>query len=157
MKGPEKGLRYKTARISYLLNYFLIILLSALFLIILPYLDFQALWSQLVILLIFGLAIVLLLEPEVERALREYFITDSEVIKVEGIIRKKKISIPYQSVADVRVVKGIIGRIFDFGNVTIKGIKDDIIMKGMKAPEQIGKLVEERIYKLKGAKLKVKE
>ncbi|MDI6798928.1 MAG: PH domain-containing protein [Candidatus Aenigmarchaeota archaeon] len=148
MKVQEKGLRYKTVRISYVQNYFIIILLLVLIALLLPALD--SWWSKLMILCTSFIVLILLLEPEAERVLREYLITNSEVTKIEGIIIKKRISIPYQSVADVRVIKGIAGRIFNFGTVVVKGMKDDIVVKGIKEPEVVYRIIENKIARMKG-------
>jgi uncharacterized membrane protein YdbT with pleckstrin-like domain len=146
----EERLKYKTSRISFIFNYFLAILVFILFLLLLPYLTFS--WSILVYYLLFLIILALILEPEAERVLREYFITNAEVIKIEGILTKKRISIPYQSVADVRVIKGIVGRIFNYGNIIVKGVKDDIIMKGIKNPEQAYNLINKKIESMKRPK-----
>ncbi|MGC8811986.1 MAG: PH domain-containing protein [Candidatus Aenigmatarchaeota archaeon] len=146
----EERLKYKTARISFIFNYFLSILVLFLLFLLLPYLNFS--WSTWVYYLFLLVILALVLEPEAERVLREYFITNAEVIKIEGILTKKRISIPYQSVADVRVIKGIVGRIFNYGNIIIKGVKDDIIMKGIKNPESVHELINKRIESMKRPK-----
>jgi len=145
-------LKYKTTRISFIQNYFLAILVIILLLLLISFLNFQAWWSNLVILGIFSLIFFLIFEPEAERVLREYIVTADEITKVEGILTKKRISIPYQSVADVRYFKGITGRIFNFGDVIIKGIKDDIIIKGVKKPEVIYNLIKTKVSRIKEEK-----
>ncbi|MEM5834889.1 MAG: PH domain-containing protein [Candidatus Aenigmatarchaeota archaeon] len=146
----EEKLKYKTSRISFLFNYFLVILVLILTFLLIPYLNFS--FGFLVYYFLFLLILALIFEPEAERAIREYFITNAEVIKVEGILTKKRISIPYQSVADVRVVKGIVGRIFNYGNIIVKGVKDDIIMKGIKNPEAVYEQINRRIESMKRPK-----
>jgi uncharacterized membrane protein YdbT with pleckstrin-like domain len=89
--------------------------------------------------------VVLFEEPEVERLLRYYTITNTEVTKIEGILRKKKYAIPYQSVADVTLNKSIIGRIFNFGTIDVIGFKEGIKMKGMKNPDEIYNMIKQRI------------
>lgn len=143
-----KGLRCKTSRISYLWNYLLLILLALFLILLLPYLNFVELYSQIIFLIIFSISLILLLEPESEKLVREYFITENEVKKIEGVISKKEISIPYQSVADVTLVKPWIGRIFNFGDVFIKGVKGNIRIKGIKEPEKILRIIENRINRL---------
>lgn len=146
----EERLKYKTSRISFIFNYFLIVLVLILFFLVLPYLNFS--WSILVYYFFLLIILALILEPEAERVIREYFITNAEVIKIEGILTKKRISIPYQSVADVRVVKGIVGRIFNYGNIVVKGVKDDITMKGIKNPESVYELINRKIESMKRPK-----
>jgi uncharacterized membrane protein YdbT with pleckstrin-like domain len=75
---------------------------------------------------------------------RVYFVTDREIIKEEGIIRKNKISIPLQNVADVKMEKSVVGRIFNFGNVIVTGMKETIKIKGVKNPENLYYLIKSR-------------
>jgi len=151
MKKPErKALKYKTARISYFSNYFLVIVIPFLFyLVLLPYLT-NELYLNIAILILSAIILFLIFEPEVERTIRRYGITNNEVLKIEGIITKKIVSIPHQSIADVKVFKGVIGRIFNFGNIEVKGFKDSIFMKGIREPEVIEKIVENKIALFKG-------
>lgn len=149
MKKPqEKGSKYKTARISYITNYIIIVLLLF-FLTLLHSFELDSQILQLASLGIIFFVLLLFFEPEVERVLRHYLITNSEVVKIEGIIIKKRITIPYQSIAHVRAVKGVWGRIFNFGTILVKGIKDDIVMKGMKEPDVISRMMENKIALMK--------
>ncbi|MFH0711210.1 MAG: PH domain-containing protein [Candidatus Aenigmatarchaeota archaeon] len=105
----------------------------------------------------FLVAITFLIEePTIERMIRHYIVTNNEVIKVEGILRKKRISVPYQSVADVRVEKGIVGRIFNFGTVHVAGVGRgaDITMKGMRDPDTVYRVIKNKIGLTRGAILK---
>ncbi len=143
-----KGLKCKTSRISYLWNYLLIVLLAFFLILLLPYLNFSDLYSQTIFLIFFSIALILLLEPESEKLIREYFITENEIKKVEGIISKKEVSIPYQSVADVTLIKSLAGRIFNFGDIFVKGVMGNIRIKGIKEPEKILRIIENRISKI---------
>ena len=116
---------------------------------VLPLFELTPWLSQLITLAVMLPALALLFEPEIERILRQYLITNTDVAKIEGIIIKKRIAIPYQSVADVRVIKGIAGRIFNFGNIIVKGMKDDIFMKGIKEPDIIYRMIENKIALMK--------
>lgn len=138
-KPAEIGLNFKTSRISYFSNYFLIVLISVLTFTVYSYLNLGPALLQYIFLAVFLIFLFLALEPEYERTMRQYVITNSEIIKIEGIIVKKRISIPFQSIADVKVIKGVIGRIFNFGTLNVKGVKEEIIMKGMKEPETLVK------------------
>lgn len=155
MKIPEeKGLKYKASRVSYIHNYILIVLIVFFLTLVLPsseLLPFEiSPWvSQLITLALMLLALALLLEPETEIILRQYLITNTEVTKTEGIIIKKSVSIPYQSVADIRVIKGIAGRVFNFGDIIVKGMKDDIAMKGIREPEVVYRVIENKIALMK--------
>lgn len=158
MKKPEKrALKYKTSRFSYISNYFLtIILLFLFYFILLPYLT-NELWLNIGVLILLAIILFLIFEPEWEKAVRKYGITNNEVVKIEGIITKKTISIPHQSIADVKVFKGVIGRIFNFGNVEVKGFKNGIVMKGIREPEVIGKIIENKISLFKGRIKKIEK
>jgi uncharacterized membrane protein YdbT with pleckstrin-like domain len=93
-------------------------------------------------------------EPEVERIMRKYVITDNEIVKIEGILRKRRISVPYQSIANIDVSKGIVGRILNFGNIRVEifGGKNDFILKGIKDPTSIQNIIENRIASLRKQK-----
>jgi membrane protein YdbS with pleckstrin-like domain len=149
-----EGKRYLTSFISYFPNYILIFL--ALLFLFLFFQEFglrfelqpKSLYGVLSLLFFLGiLAVVsyLLQEPAFERVIRQYYITDSEVVKVEGILTKKRTAIPYLNVADVRLNQGIIGRIFNYGDVIISGYKDSIVMKGIKNPYPIYMQIKEKI------------
>jgi len=145
MKKPrEKALRYKTSRVSYITNYFLTILVAILFFIIQPYLA-NDLWSTIALSAVLVVISFLILEPEWEIVLREYNITNTEVTKVEGIISKKIVSIPHLNIADITFTKSVVGRIFDFGNVKVRGVKDTIEIKGVRDPEVIYRIIKNKI------------
>jgi len=155
----EKYNEYRTSRISYVPNYF-IAALTIIFLLLLwqkynlTFNTVAATNSELISdLIIFGFIVVIIYlieEADMEKILRQYSVTNNEVVKTEGIIRKKRISIPYQSVADLKVNKGVIGRMFNFGDVEVTGVKENIKMKGMKNPEEIYRLLEKKIARFRG-------
>jgi len=140
----EKSIKYKTARISYIVSYLLVPLVIFFLSVILLFLE-NTKWYNIAIAGCLVIICFLLLEPEWERAVREYHITNNEVMEIEGLVRKKRTVIPYQSIADVKVIKGIAGRIFKFGDVVIAGMKESIKMKGMKNPDEIYKIMENKI------------
>jgi len=144
---------YKTCFISFLGNYVLCALAIAFLLILSTQFELTftfspkttyELISSLTILGIIIIVIILLEEPFFERMVRVYFVTDREIIKEEGIIRKNKISIPLQNVADVKMEKSVVGRIFNFGNVIVTGMKETIKIKGVKNPENLYYLIKSR-------------
>jgi len=136
---------YKTSRISYILNYVIAFFMISLVAIAFPSLEFNDFLSIIFVFICFGFAFLLFIEPDIERVLRQYIITDTEVVKVEGILRKKKIAIPMQKIADINLKKGILGRIFNFGNIKISGFKNKIEMKGIRYPEKVYEFVKERV------------
>jgi len=78
--------------------------------------------------------------------IKKYIVTKNGIIKIEGILWKKKLMIPYQSVAEVRVSKGIFGRILNYGTIEITGYKEhQIEMKHMNDPEQIQRVLQHKI------------
>jgi uncharacterized membrane protein YdbT with pleckstrin-like domain len=105
-----------------------------------------------------ALVIFLLEQPNIERWMRHYVITNNEIIRVEGIITKKRAAIPFQSVADVRFEKGLVGRIFNFGTVHVTGIGKDnvIIMRGMHNPEEVYNIIRNKINLMRKALIKRK-
>lgn len=154
VKIPTKGAIYKTSRISYIPNYLILILFTILLLLISPFINITLTprtTEQLIhTLTFFGflLAIAFLAEePAIEQLIRHYIITNHEVIKVEGIFTKKKVTIPYGSVADILLHKSFLGRIFNYGTVQVKGFKegDDIRMKGLRNPEIVHNILKNKI------------
>jgi uncharacterized membrane protein YdbT with pleckstrin-like domain len=161
----EKGVVYKTSRISYIGNYILLCLVLVLFFLVWIKFDIQFSlfprttyeFESTMVAFGFLIAITFLIEePTIERMIRHYIVTNNEVIKVEGILRKRRVGIPYQSVADVRVEKGIVGRIFNFGTVHVAGVGrgGDITMKGMRDPDTVYRMIKNKIGLTRGAILK---
>jgi membrane protein YdbS with pleckstrin-like domain len=162
-KIPEKGIKYKTSRISYIANYFVVVLLMVFLYLFwqkfelsftLTSADAAELIPALTFLAFTIVAVYLLGEPDVEKTLRYYVVTNNEVMKIEGIFRKKKISIPYQSVADVKIEKGVVGRILNFGTVYVTGVGRDphnIIMKGLRNADEVYGIIQSKINLMRGA------
>lgn len=167
MEVPEKGIIYKVSRVSYISNYILLALLIVLFYFVYTRYDLQFsfvpktidVFRDTMIMMGFLLAGTFLIEePTVERLFRHYIVTNNEVIKVEGLIRKKRIGIPYQSVADVTVDQGVVGRIFNFGTIHVSGVGrgNDITMKGMRDPNTVYRVIKNKIGLTRGALIKGK-
>lgn len=164
MKIPEKGITYKTTRISYIGNYFLALLVLVLLILIYPKLNFtifitnmQELISYLIFFAFVISATFLMEEPTIEQWIRKYVITNNEVMKVEGILRKHRFAIPYQSIADVKMKKGIVGRIFNFGNIEVTGFKEGIHMKGIKNPEEVLRVIENKVNLMRNKMIQNKD
>lgn len=157
----ERGILIRRSRISYLYNYLLIVLVVFFFLLFwyrfnltfsfLPR-TFEEFWKTFVTLGLVGLIAFLFEEPVIERWFRHYRITNNEVIMTEGILRKNRIIIPYQSISNVDVYKGIVGRILDFGDVTVVGFKNQIIMQGIRSPEVFYRIINNKISIMRGTK-----
>lgn len=151
-KVPEKGTTYKTSRISYVSNYVLVIMAIVLLALIWPQLKVTLFFTttrDVIAYGVFALFIVgivfLMEEPGVEQIMRKYVVTNNEVIKIEGLLRKKRISIPHGNIADIRVKKGIWGRMFNFGDLEITGMKENISMKGLRNPDEIYRIIEHKV------------
>jgi len=149
---PEKGNVYKTSRISYVSNYFLVALAFILLVLAWPYLNVKIIFTSYYDLIQYGifsgfvlLITFLLEEPTIEQIMRKYVVTNNEIIKIEGLLRKKRISIPHGNVADIRVKKGIWGRILDFGDLEITGMRENILMKGIRNPDVVYRLIENKV------------
>lgn len=151
---PEKGLFYRASRRAYVGNYAVAILFLIFFLLVyqrfqlsftlLPLTPDQAV-SSLVVLGFLAVVSFLFEEPVFEGIVRHYIVTNHEVVKVEGILRKKRIVIPYGSVADVSIKKSVFGRIFNYGDLVIMGFKEPIIMKALINPELIQRIIQNKI------------
>ena len=50
-----------------------------------------------------------------------------------------------QNIADVSVRKGLIGRILNFGDIDVKGFKDEFTMKGLAKPEEVQRILQTKI------------
>lgn len=148
MEKPENnGLVFKRARISYINNYILAIILLTVLVLVYPLLNFKNILHVIVLFAVILLVVDFLQEPEWARIVQDYILTDMEIIRIEGLIKKQKTCIPYPNVADVKVIKGILGRLFNFGDVEIAGMKEIIKIKGVKNPEELYKIIQSRISK----------
>lgn len=153
-KIKEQGIVYKACRKAYIGNYFLVMLIVIFLSFFLQKLNltftffpktYDQIWKTFFVLGSLGLIAFLIEEPAVEGLLRKYVVTNNEVMKIEGILRKKKIVIPYQSVADVRIKKGVVGRIFNYGSVEVAGMKESIFMKAVDNPEEIQRIIQNKL------------
>jgi uncharacterized membrane protein YdbT with pleckstrin-like domain len=143
--------KYKTSRISFFYNYILALLLT-LFLIFVYSLDLTLTIQRISLFVCIPLIAILISEPEFERTYRYYLLEEENVIMVEGIFSKKKLSIPYDQIAGTTVSKSLLGRILKFGDVKISGFKDEIVMKGMKNPDILHQKIQEKINSTKKKK-----
>jgi membrane protein YdbS with pleckstrin-like domain len=149
-----RGLVLKTSKRSYVVNYILIVLLVVLLTILFPIFDIQFSLSPRTVMEIIGTAVVLgfLLfigflfeEPLLERMMRAYMITNEEFVMVEGILRKRRIAIPMNGISDITVYKGVFGRMLNYGDVTIRGFKSEIVMKGLSDPDVMYRIAKNKV------------
>ncbi len=161
MKIPEKGVIYKASPRAYIGNY--LIAVGVIILAILIVTRFKIAFNiipasidqMLNTLVYLGFAAVIAFlfeEPFLEGMVRYYVVSNSEVVKVEGILWKRRYSIPYQSVASVKVTKGIFGRIFNYGTVEVVGFGEiGVEMRHVGNPDEIHRLVQHRVNSMRSA------
>ena len=154
---PTNGLTYKTSRRSYIENYIIVCLAAVILFMAWPMLglDFSLtpstqmqFFSTMFVFAFIIVAAVLFEEPSIEGFVRRYIVTNHEIVKIEGIFSKKKISIPYQSVANVKISKSFLGRLMDYGTLHITCVGkegNDIIMKGIASPDVVYSIIQNKI------------
>jgi uncharacterized membrane protein YdbT with pleckstrin-like domain len=142
----ERSLKYRTSRISFLENYILTIIILILLLLVFPSLQ---IYENYIHYFLFFITIIfvaaLINEPEIKRYFTTYFVSNSEVALIKGIIRKNKVSVPHANITSVNYSKGILGRIFNFGDVIINSSSATIKMEGVRNPEEIVRIIENKI------------
>lgn len=162
-KEPEE-LLLKTSRVSFLSNYFIGILVLIFLVLLINTFDMKfrflpkstnELFSTLEILGIMAVAAAFMEEPEWIRFTRQYVVTRDEVIEIEGLLSKRKIILPYQSISEVTVRKSLIGRVLNYGDVFIGAFRSgsDINMKGIRNAHKIHELIQNRINLLRKGQL----
>lgn len=138
----------RTTRKAFISNYLLALISILTIALLLPYLNLEKIFSNpLNYLLFFGfvvLAIVLLQQPEWSRALNKYIVDKEGVTKIEGLIRKKRVMIPFRNISGVKLKKGIVGRVLNFGDIEITSGKEKIILRGISNPDAIYKQIKSK-------------
>jgi membrane protein YdbS with pleckstrin-like domain len=157
-------IEYKTSRVSFLSNYLIGALAIIFFILVLTTFDLnfsilpksgKELFDTLVILGIAAIAAGLIEQPEWVRFMRTYFVTRDEVVEVEGILSKRKIILPYQSISEITVKRNLLGRILNYGDVYIGAFRagSDINMKGIKNAHKVHEIIQNRINLLRKGQL----
>lgn len=150
----DRGIVIKRSHLSYIYNYFLAVLVV--FLLFLSWTQFgleftlfpQVLGQYLKTAIVLGfivVIVVLLEEPIVENMIRHYLITNTEVMKIDGVLKKTKVMIPYQSIADMEFNRSVLGGLLNFGDVNVVGFKTNILMKGVRDPELVYRIINNKI------------
>lgn len=157
-------LHLKTSRISFFSNY-IIAGLAIIFLVLFINrfnlgFDFfpetkGEMFSTLIILGLVLIPTFLIEQPEWIRFMRQYTITFNEVIEVEGLLNKRKIILPYQSISEVTVRQSLVGRMLNYGDVYIGAYRQgsDINIKGARNAKKIHELIQYRINILREGQL----
>ncbi len=165
MEDP-KEIILKPARIYFLGNY-IIATLVTIFLLLL-YLIFDMKFtlfpttqsdmiSTLIILGIFGIAAAMVEQPEWERFRIKFIVTMNEVMEYKGILNKERVILPYATVADIRVEKSVMGRILNYGTLSVSSFKagSDMVMKGIRQPEKIHVMIQNRVNLIREGQLEM--
>lgn len=138
--------KIKISRLSFLGNYLLCI--TILIFIIIADLTIQI--SQIIVYSLFAIILLFVLEPEGIIIHTSYRLESDYVSEVNGFFVKRQTAIPYRNIADGRLKKGIIGRIFDFGDIIVSGSQTQIKMRGIRSPEKVYKEIEKKLTQLHG-------
>ena len=141
----ERPARYKISRISFVYNYLLALLASAFLILLFLSVRLDSFIWKAVVYVTILIALMMVLEPEFLIVYKYYAIEDIQLSMVEGILTRKRLSIPYNKIVDVSVSRTFLGRILNFGDVKISGIRNDIVMRGMKNPYKIYGQIQEKI------------
>lgn len=92
------------------------------------------------------------LEGEYFICYRTFFVEKDKISRIKGIFEKDRTMIPLESVAHTEMKKSVLGRMLGFGNVVVtpfSGAGDQIILRGIKKPDEILKDIEENVKKIK--------
>ncbi|MEM5772785.1 MAG: PH domain-containing protein [Candidatus Aenigmatarchaeota archaeon] len=143
--------KYKTSRISFFYNYLFALLIFA-FLILIHLLQLNDSFKSIALLVCIPLIAIVLAEPEFVRIYRYYLLEEDNVTMIEGILSKKKVSIPYDQIAGTTIHKTLLGRMLKFGTVKISGFKDEIVLKGIRNPDKVYEHFQEIIKSSKKKK-----
>lgn len=77
------------------------------------------------------------------------YLTDFRLIKERGIIGKRYVSISLDKIQDITCDFGILGRIFNYGSLTIEsaGTEGKMVFQGIPLPIVIKRMIENEINK----------
>jgi len=157
MKKSGNQLVYRTSLIRYLLNYIIVVLVLIVLILISPMLNVFG--NPLHLALFFGILAIaagFAEEPFWHIYFTKYVITNNEIRKISGILNKKETIIPYQSVADVSVIKSFLDRILGIGTVHVRGFKEggDVVLDGVRRPEEVQRIIQNKINLLRETTIK---
>jgi uncharacterized membrane protein YdbT with pleckstrin-like domain len=155
MAFSDRGLTYRASARAYIGNYlmavgtiilgFLIINKFDLVFTLSPAGIFEIL-GTIAYVLVGGIAAYLFVEFFLEGMMRRYIVLDHEIIMIEGIFSRKRESIPYQSIAEIKVVRGPIGRLFNYGRIDVIAFGEGgLSMKHMTNPEEIQRIIQHKV------------
>lgn len=98
---------------------------------------------------IFGVGLVIFIYAELSRVYIRYKFTNKKIIIITGILRQHKKSVYYHPLAfvpDINVEQNIIGRIFNFGTISVRGSAENAFeIKDIDSPQEVMKDIERLI------------
>jgi len=83
------------------------------------------------------LGFVLAMREEFRRLVTKYTITDMRIQRREGILRKTVQYVLFNKIERIEVAQGIIGRIFNFGDIYLDTGDDHIVLYGIRDPKKV--------------------
>ncbi len=91
--------------------------------------------------IVMGIGIIILIKTLIQQLTTSLVLTSNRVIAKSGLISKKNIEITYEDFEDFTVTQGILGTLFCFGTVKIKGVqgKESIKITNIAAPKKFEK------------------
>ncbi len=94
-----------------------------------------------IIYIIFAMAIMIFIKTLIQQLTTSLILTSNRVIAKSGLISKKTIEITYEDFEDFTIKQGILGKLFLFGSIKIKGIKgkETIKITNIAAPKKFEK------------------
>lgn len=133
------SMRIKISRRSFIKSYFTGTIILVLLLLTSP--PIWIVYASIILIIMF------FLESEIAIIYRTYLIESDRVSEIQGFISKRRIAIPCSKIANTVMKKGIIGRMFRFGDIIITGFaeEDKIIFRGVLHPEKVLEAIEENI------------
>jgi len=166
MEKESKEIVLKPARIYFLGNYIIVALIIIFLLLLYFIFDMKfALFpttqsemvSTLILLGIFGMGAAMVEQPEWERLRIKFIVTMNEVMEYKGILNKERVILPYATVADIRVEKSVMGRILNYGTLSVSSFKagSDMVMKGIRHPEKIHVMIQNRVNLIREGQLEM--
>ncbi len=100
----------------------MLLLLAAVVFFVFTHMIFETtLWADIVSIVLIVIALFLLGQEWFERFTTEIAITDRRIIFKRGFIRRDTIEMAVEKVESVDVNQSLLGRLFDFGDVTVRG------------------------------------
>ncbi len=98
-----------------------LLLVAAVFFVVTHMIFDTTIWADIVNLILAAIAVFLLAQEWFERWTTEIAITDRRIIFKRGFIRRDTIEMGVEKVESIDVNQSLLGRLFDFGDITIRG------------------------------------